>query len=354
MFFVCIFAFLFNCVYCEDQATCYYEGENVKILKGIDKTIGYAWASWDDKINSTGTSSIIIETTANVTSTITSAKKIFCAGYVDGYLMQYRIWNRWMLQKDILNVPRNDPFNKTWTEWMQANIDYTRDQIAKNKDDPYWKSIGLVLSEFDGLVKGYNQAVKDNDVPNQEMSEMDFWILQSIGDIYDLQAIWEPKKARDPFSFMECSGLVTMLPDYSEVFFGHDTWSDYRKMSNTVKEYIFNGINEWDNKRMEVTTKIGAIPSSEDFWITGNGLLILETTINNLNTTLQQEVKNSINTLMTWIRNYHASWVSDSAEQWANEFLKQNSGTYNNQYVIVDAKKITPKSKPTKDLIWGM
>ena len=358
MFFMNIFVLLFSSVYCEDlynKATCYYEGENIKILTGeINKQIGYAWANWEDTINSTGTSYIVIETSNIASSTITSEKKIKCAGYVDGYLMQMRIWNRWLLQKDILNVPRNESFSNTWTDWMQDNIDYTRKQISENKDDPYWKSIGLVLSEFDGLVQGYNKAVEDNNVPNQAMTEMDFWILQSIGDIYDLQAIWEPKKERDPFSFMECSGLVTILPDYSDVFFGHDTWSDYRKMSNTVKEYIFNGIEEWNNKRMEVTTKIGALPSSEDFWITGNGLLILETTINNLNKTLQQEVRNSKNTLMTWIRNYHASWVSDSAKQWADEFLRENSGTYNNQYIIVDAKKITPKNKPTKDLMWGM
>lgn len=358
MFLVNLLALFFARAYCEDihnTATCYYENDDVKILPGeINKKIGYAWATWDDKINSTGTSHIVIETTSNVSSTITSAKKIFCAGVVDGYLMQYRIWNRWLLQKDILNVSRSEPFSKTWTDWMQDNIDYTRKQIRENQNDPYWKSIGLVMSEFDGLLKGYKEAVKDNQVPDQDMSEMDFWILQSIGDIYDLQAIWEPHKVRDPFAFMECSGLVTILPDYSDVFFGHDTWSDYRKMSNTVKEYIFNGIDEWDNKRMEVTTKIGALPSSEDFWITSNGLLIQETTINNLDKNLQKEVDKSKNKLMTWIRNYHASWVSNSGSQWADEFLKQNSGTYNNQYIIVDAKKISPKTKPTKDLIWGM
>ena len=132
MFLVNLLALFFARAYCEDThntATCYYENDDVKILPGeINKKIGYAWATWDDKINSTGTSHIVIETTSNVSSTITSAKKIFCAGVVDGYLMQYRIWNRWLLQKDILNVSRSEPFSKIWTDWMQDNIDYTRKQ----------------------------------------------------------------------------------------------------------------------------------------------------------------------------------------------------------------------------------
>lgn len=342
--------FLFHAqVFSLESATCYFENGQPKILHVIDKSKGYAWASWDDMINSTGTSHITIETTTNDSLTTNSTEKLFCAGYVDGYLMQYRIWNRWLLQKDILGLPRDEEIPETWTNWFQGNIDYTFKQIEQNPNDPYWKSIGLVAAQFKGLQEGYMKAVNDKGV-QQEMSIMHFWILQSIGDIYDLKVLWDEK--RDPLNFMECTGLVTILDDYSEVFFGQDTWSDYRKMSNTVKEYIFKNIPEWNTTHVEVSTKIGALPSSEDFWVASSGLMILETTINNKNTTLQHEVDKSQTKLMTWLRNMHATFVAQTGEQWADEFLKENSGTYNNQYVIVDSKKLTPGVKPTKDLLW--
>jgi hypothetical protein len=52
------------------------------------------------------------------------------------------------------------------------------------------------------------------------------------------------------------------------------------------------------------------------------------------------------------MRTLVASWTADSASAWADIFLKQNSGTYNNQYVIVDAKKFTPGEVPKRDFVW--
>ena len=336
---------LFSSAFCANlkYASCRGTGSNVEIIDNIDNSYA-AWATWDDALNENGTTHIIIETSK--LESFSSSEKLYCAGYVDGYLMSERIWNRWMLQKDILNITREENFPDTWTSWLQENIDYTRNQVKQNVNDSYWISVGLILNQFDGLHDGYNKAASSD----RQMSEMDFWILQSVGDIYDLELLWNKEKA-DPLHFMECSGLVRLLDDYSDIYFSHDTWSDYRKMSNTVKEYNFD-IPQWTAHRMIVTTKIGAIPSSEDFWITDNGLLILETTFNNKNTTLQLEVKDSKTKLLTWIRNYHASWIANSGEEWADAFLRENSGTYNNQYVIVDAKVLVPKQKPTKDLIW--
>jgi hypothetical protein len=95
---------------------------------------------------------------------------------------------------------------------------------------------------------------------------------------------------------------------------------------------------------------MGALPSSEDYWMTDRGLLILETTNNNFNTSLYDQI--TTHTLLTWVRTLHAAWTTDSSPDWASEFLIQNSGTYNNQYVVVDAKVFEPGRLPDRDFIW--
>jgi hypothetical protein len=97
---------------------------------------------------------------------------------------------------------------------------------------------------------------------------------------------------------------------------------------------------------------MGALHSSTDFWLTDRGLLILETTNPNFNNSLYQRV--TTESVLTWVRTLIASWTADSGSAWATEFLKENSGTYNNQYVIVDAKKFTPGETPSSDFVWSI
>jgi hypothetical protein len=56
--------------------------------------------------------------------------------------------------------------------------------------------------------------------------------------------------------------------------------------------------------------------------------------------------------VFTWMRAVHACWTAMNGSDWAIRFVRHNSGTYNNQYVIVDTNKFTRLSKPTTDLLW--
>jgi hypothetical protein len=80
----------------------------------------------------------------------------------------------------------------------------------------------------------------------------------------------------------ECSELVRLLPDNSDIYFAHDTWSDYRKLQAIVKDYHF-AVLERPVKRVIITTVVSALASSHDWWLTDSGLLIFETTIKNYN-----------------------------------------------------------------------
>jgi hypothetical protein len=307
----------------------------------IDRS-GVAWATFHERINSTGFNHIIIESN----SAFDSYSQLLCGGFVDGYLTQYRIWQRFQLYKDIQNISRHSDFPEIWRTWMDENMKFMRDQISAHPDDAYWHDISLVIAQFDGLVRGYQFAAPQE----QRLREVDLQIIQSIGDIYDLEPFWNASYELAETYGTECSGLVRLAPDLSDVYFSHNSWSDFRKMTNVVKDYHFEA-PERVTKRVIVTTKMGALPSSEDFWMTDRGLLFLETTNGNYNRSLYSRL--TPNSLLTWVRGLHAAWTADSGSRWASEFLAMNSGTYNNQYVIVDAKAFTPGQSPSRDLVWS-
>jgi len=54
-----------------------------------------------------------------------------------------------------------------------------------------------------------------------------------------------------------------------------------------------------------------------------------------------------------WLRNVVANKLAGTAHEWAKIFARYNSGTYNNQWTIVDYKKFTAgQPLPKKDVLW--
>ena len=320
-------------------ASCRIVNGNYQIISGIDKTYS-AWATWEDSISEVGWYQFHVETNEDSTS----SDQFKCAGALDGYLGQHRIYQRFNLYKDQMNLPRNETFPEQWESWMQLNLDYTRNQVSSNQNDTYWVSMGLILDQFDGLVAGYQSAAPQTEY----LRMMDLLFIQAIGDIYDLESYWSPGYYNE-LHHMECSGLVAMTEGYKDLFFGQAAWSSFQKMHQVLKEYNIKA-KEHPNKHVIISTRMGALASSDDFWVNDAGLMILETTNNNYNSSLYQLITEK--SVLTWLRTLHATWFSTKAEQWTQEFIRENSGTYNNQYVVVDTKQFVPGEKPEKDLIW--
>jgi hypothetical protein len=180
------------------------------------------------------------------------------------------------------------------------------------------------------------------------MTEFDHWFFQSAGDMFDIAEIFKDdvptKEFRD-----HCTGLVRLADDYSDIYFAHDAWSDLRELHGQLKEYDLK-LKAFTSDRLVLSTRVGKISSYDDFYITSHGLYVTETTMNNYNDTLYDLVRPQ--SVFTWLRAVHACWNATSGRDWGETFIRHNSGTYNNQYVIVDTNKFKRKSKPTTDLIW--
>jgi hypothetical protein len=84
----------------------------------------------------------------------------------------------------------------------------------------------------------------------------------------------------------------------------------------------------------------GNLVSGDDFYITSQNLIVLETTNDVMNSDLYAFT--TTQTVPYWLRVMVANRMSTTGADWTNCFAMYNSGTYNNQWIIVDNKLFTP------------
>lgn len=302
-----------------------------------------AWAQFTDSYATVGWGQIHIW--SNPTSP--SYNQMYCAGFADGYSTQKRILQFFQLYKEMqTEIRTGNDWNLTFAEWFSENINYMR-RMTSHPTDDYWKRTALIMAQFDGMLDGYNKATTS---PKDKMTELDLWILQSAGDLDDLTGVLDHPKQKDPEFTLHCTGLIKIAPDFSDIFFAQNTWSDYRELHAYLKEYNLN-VPEFKSHRVQISTRTGHIASVDDFWANDQGLLILETTMHNFNKTLY-DLHVKPQSVLTWIRSYHAAFATDNGKEWTEHFIRENSGTYNNEYIVLDTKKFVPNQQPESDLLW--
>jgi len=123
-------------------------------------------------------------------------------------------------------------------------------------------------------------------------------------------------------------------------------------MNRIYKHYTINFVTSGSSiaKSVSFSSYPGAIASIDDFYITSNGLNVMETTNSILNTDLYNLVKPQ--SLLAWQRTTIANRLANSGSQWAQIFSKFNSGTYNNQWIIVDYKNFNVGTFTKENLLW--
>jgi hypothetical protein len=95
----------------------------------------------------------------------------------------------------------------------------------------------------------------------------------------------------------------------------------------------------------------GMVWSLDDYYTISSGLLVTETTINNYNNDLWRKVTPE-NSLFTGIRVMVANRLATDGRQWTKLFTLFNSGTYNNQWMVLNYNLFEP-TKPLKaGVLW--
>jgi len=219
--------------------------------------------------------------------------------------------------------------------------------------DRYWDAVRFIHDQLAGLIAGVNAKLGEGQGPRRRpLSRLEMLLLNSLWDMDDIKQAVNSFE-RTNFSSMDmqaismwtrrhghCSSIVKLLPDGSELFAGHNTWMTYNLMLRVFKRYEFGS-----RTPIAMSSYPGVLSSQDDFYQVGS-LVVMETTLPNYNNDLLERVKPE--TLLFWIRAMAANQLATSGPEWMDIFMKHNSGTYNNMWMVVDYGLFTP-GKPLKE-----
>ncbi|XP_065418492.1 phospholipase B-like 1 isoform X2 [Chrysemys picta bellii] len=274
-------------------ATVYWmKTEKTIQVKDILDRNGDAYGFYNDTIQSTGWG--ILEIRAGYGSqSIGNERLMYAAGFLEGYLTAPRMYDH--TSNLYPQLIKNPTVLSRVQEFMGKQDKWTRQQIKNNKDDPFWRHAGYVIAQLDGLYMGAQEWAKHH-------------------------------KQR-------------VLPGYENIYFAHSSWFTYAATLRIYKHWDFNITDpKTVTGRMSFSSYPGFLMSLDDFYLLGSGLVMLQTTNNVFNQTLLKQVVPK--SLFAWQRVRIANMMADSGKTWAQTFLRCNSGTYNNQYMVLDMKKV--------------
>ncbi|KNC77449.1 hypothetical protein SARC_10093, partial [Sphaeroforma arctica JP610] len=147
-----------------------------------------------------------------------------------------------------------------------------------------------------------------------------------------------------------CSALIKPTADYSDLYISHSSWFSYSATNRIYKHYNFGTRKGGSATKMSFSSYAGQISSLDDFYIMDNGLVMTQTTNNVFNNELFDLVHPE--SLLAWQRVRLANQVAENGKQWSQTIEWHNSGTYNNQYMVVDLNKFKPKEELQDGLLW--
>ncbi|XP_066467223.1 LOW QUALITY PROTEIN: putative phospholipase B-like 2 [Tiliqua scincoides] len=322
----------------------------------LDPVSGKPWIAhtWDPAaIAAANLTEGIQETGWAVLEVVTNAKhndsfQAYAAGLAEAAVTDQLIYMQWMNTMMGYCGPfkYQTDYCQKLKSYIEANLAWMEQQIETQGDNPYWHQVRLVLLQLKGLEDGYNGQVA---FPTGKfsISPFGFLLFQMGGDLEDLEAAFNKSQKPHVLGSGSCSALIKLLPGNTDLLVSHDTWNNYRAMLRILKKYTLPfRMSEGSTTTIPGHTQAfssypGSIYSGDDFYILSSGLVALETTIGNSNSALWKYIQPE-GSVMEWLRNIVANRLAQNGMQWALVFQKFNSGTYNNQWMIVDYKAFAP------------
>jgi hypothetical protein len=324
-----------------DGSWSYYEGifDPNNFIASAKYTVGLEKIGWD---------LLAITTNINYEDELQAE----AAGRLEGYLTKDRIWNHYRNLRAKLWNNTNLPENVN--SFLTDQEAYIQEIYNKNKTNGVSANAYYLLRQFKGLIEAYNQ---NNTARNIDYIE--FHIMSSFGDLFDI-IYYNNTNIPDFFSWSldkieshiltsnHCSALFKVKADLSDLFFGHNSWFYYSSMTRIFKEYYFNFKHESIKSRHTIFSSYPAtLASTDDFYITSQDLVVIETTNSMFNSELFSKL--TPRSLLTWQRAMIANRISTSSKEWTENFAKENSGTYNNQFMSLDMKKVNISTQIISD-----
>ena len=310
-----------------------------------DEDIYVATAYYTDSLLEVGWDKLAI-TTNSIFSDELQAE---AAGRLEGELTKDRIYPHY------LNIKDDFPINDNVSDFLEKQESFVFDSMQKDgKNDPMLYNAYLIKIQYNAIMDQYNSVVDSS----RKLTKNDFHVINYVAELPDIFEKFRVEQyGETDYSKMtkeeleenflkrtHCSAIFKSKNDLSEIYFGHNTWNTYYSTIRIIKEYNLNYNNRWVKSKNIIFTSYPATMSSlDDFYLSSHGLVSIETTNIFYNDTLFNEIIPE--SLFTCERAMISNRISNSSKEWTENFKKYNSGTYNNQFMVLDKNKVNLVNK---------
>lgn len=290
------------------------------------------------------------------------ASAAFAAGFFEGFATAEML-EQHAVNTGVLSLARTMPdklrsFISQNNEWvdLQVRMGSKSESMA---DRVYWHQVFLIQQQVAGLYKGYRKGRSDRRAAGgvftlaAPLTKEELVLINMAGDLEDLSALMgkdhhSATDLNEQFGKGHCSALLRLVDGNRDMFVSQETWSDLNSMLRIFKLYDlpYSSNGTLHNAvvpatRSSFSSYPGTLFSGDDFYVLSSGLVVQETTIGNSANVLNKEYVSPM-TLLEWQRNIVANRLAASGSDWCGILQKYNSGTYNNQFMIVDYNLFTP------------
>eukprot|EP00511_Aplanochytrium_stocchinoi_P002354 CAMPEP_0204838798 /NCGR_PEP_ID=MMETSP1346-20131115/31935_1 /ASSEMBLY_ACC=CAM_ASM_000771 /TAXON_ID=215587 /ORGANISM="Aplanochytrium stocchinoi, Strain GSBS06" /LENGTH=451 /DNA_ID=CAMNT_0051975051 /DNA_START=41 /DNA_END=1396 /DNA_ORIENTATION=+ len=250
---------------------------------------------------------------------------------------------------------------KVVQDFFDEQESWTRDMIKRNKEkDSFWAQMAYLMRQYDGLVDGY---VMKTPVPQPFLPSWNFAMLNGVGDLFDIIPAVQPH-VRVNLTNMDryqaefwhaknthCSAIVKVDGGYNDLFVAHSSWYTFANTDRIMKHYSLNYNDpSTSSRKLSFSSYPGFLESLDDFYQLESGIVWTQTSNGVLDQSVYDVVKPQ--SLLAWQRVRTASALAKDGEEWYNSFRRYFSGTYANQYIIVDMKLFEPKKDLKNGTLW--
>ena len=341
-----------------EKVSIYLNGSDaLKIKTDILDSTADVEAYFMDTMETTGWGVLQVQINNNNPNkdSITDEQRSYASGYAEGMLTAQRIYQQYNNMKDTDFWNFTDGPSQELLNWMKQQKEWENDMISKNPRSDYWKMVSIIQEQVKGLWDGYNHyAMYYKTIPVQNTSWI-FEFFQIMPDLMDLENVFNItsrinyKNANmTPNEYYQylmkrnhCSAIIKVSPTLDDILFGHTTWMVYQNINRIYKHYIFN-FNELKSQKSvyQSFSSYPAILGSQDDYYMNDELVLLQTTNSIINESLYDLL--TTKSLYYYQRMSIANRLSSTGPEWYNLFKQYNSGTYNNQYMLLDYKLFKP------------
>jgi len=324
----------------------------------INKDSSLAYLKYTPSYEKVGWDFLVLSSSDKPESIYSDARKHYGMGYLEGYVTYKRVYDHYRNNNNYKFHKNKGIMPEYLEKFFISNLQYMQKMCnLYSESDPYFHEVNNYLNQMKGILDGYNARVNEEKIKNinldlEQISLPHFMAIISVGDIDELEYL---EKTERPNYYnmtieqiknyvnerLHCSALIKIANDFSNIFFGHSTWSGYNRLIKMFKEYrYYPGGDKFPVKANTILVSgyPGAINSNDDFYLTSANLYVMETTNNVFNNSLFDNL--TPESLTCWIRTMIALRLANNGKEWCDIFQKYNSGTYNNQFMVLDMKLI--------------